>query len=274
MDVKTIEIEKEHILTGTGYSSKGNQLKWEIDGYWYKADALGFESLAEIIVSRLMRYSNIKGYVNYDPVTIIYKGKSYRGCRSKNFRGEKEELVTLERLSRQYTGFSLAKELGRISDVKQRILYAAELVENVTGLEGFGEYLTRMLEIDAFFLNEDRHTNNIALLYNSQKEEYGFCPFFDMGLSLFSDTREAYPMEKDFEGCRKIISAKPFSRDFDEQTDAAEQLFGSHLKFRFSKKIMTNLLDEIKAFYKKEEIERVEGALGEQMRKYQYMFAL
>ena len=274
MNEKVIEIEKAHILTGTGYSSKGNQLKWEADGYWYKADAFGFESLAEIIVSHLMQYSNIKGFVNYEPVTIIYKGKSYRGCRSKNFRGEKEELVTLERLSRQYTGFSLAKELGRISDVKQRILYVTELVENVTGLEGFGEYLTKMLEIDAFFLNEDRHTNNIALLYDSQRKEYGFCPFFDMGLSLFSDTREAYPIEKDFEECRKVIEAKPFGRNFDEQMDAGEQLFGSHLKFHFSAKIMKDLLNEIEAVYKKEEIERVESVLRNQMRKYQYMFNL
>lgn len=272
MNAETIEIEKEHIMTGTGHSSKGNQLKWEADGYWYKADAFGFESLSEIVVSRLLQYSNIENFVEYEPVTIIYKGKSYRGCKSRNFRGEKEELVTLERLSRQYTGFSLAKELGRISDVKQRILYTTELIENVTGLGGFGKYLTQMLEIDAFFLNEDRHTNNIALLYHSEKKEYGFCPFFDMGLSLFSDTREAYPIKKDFEECRNIIEAKPFSRDFDEQTDAAEELFGSSLKFHLSHKALTDILKEVKTFYKEEEIERVEKTLCGQMRKYQYLF--
>ncbi|MBD5542167.1 MAG: hypothetical protein HDR00_13460 [Lachnospiraceae bacterium] len=274
MNAEVIEIEKEHILTGTGHSSKGNQLKWKVDGYWYKADAFGFESLSEVVISRLLQHSNIKNFVEYEPVTIIYKGKSYRGCRSKNFRRNKEELVTLERLSRQYTGFSLARELGRISDIEQRILYVTELVENVTGLEGFGEYLSKMLEIDAFFLNEDRHTNNIALLYDSEKKEYGFCPFFDMGLSLFSDTREAYPIEKDFEDCRKTIAAKPFSRDFDEQMDAAEQLFGSHLKFYFSEKTMADILGELQTLYRKEEIERVEGVLRNQMRKYQYMFAL
>ena len=274
MNAEVIEIEKEHILTGTGHSSKGNQLKWEVDGYWYKADAFGFESLSEVVISRLLQHSNIKNFVEYEPVTIIYKGKSYRGCRSKNFRRNKEELVTLERLSRQYTGFSLARELGRISDIEQRILYVTELVENVTGLEGFGEYLSKMLEIDAFFLNEDRHTNNIALLYDSEKKEYGFCPFFDMGLSLFSDTREAYPIEKDFEDCRKAIAAKPFSRDFDEQMDVAEQLFGSHLKFYFSEKTMADILGELQTLYRKEEIERVEGVLRNQMRKYQYMFAL
>ncbi len=274
MNVEIIEIEKEHILTGTGHSSKGNQLKWEVDGYWYKADAFGFESLSEVAISRLLQHSNIKDFVEYEPVNIIYREKSYRGCRSKNFRRDKEELVTLERLSRQYTGFGLAKELGRISDIEQRILYVTELVENVTGLEGFGEYLSKMLEIDAFFLNEDRHTNNIALLYDSEKKKYGFCPFFDMGLSLFSDTREAYPIEKDFEECRKTIAAKPFSGDFDEQMDAAEQLFGSHLKFHFSAKTMADILGELQTLYKKEEMERVEGLLRNQMRKYQYMFAL
>ena len=274
MNVDVIEIEKEHILTGIGHSSKGNQLKWEVDGYWYKADAFGFESLSEVVISRLLQHSNIKNFVEYEPVTIIYKGKSYRGCRSKNFRRDKEELVTLERLSRQYTGFSLARELGRISDIEQRILYVTELVENVTGLGGFGKYLSKMLEIDAFFLNEDRHTNNIALLYDSEKKEYGFCPFFDMGLSLFSDTREAYPIEKDFEECRKTIAAKPFSRDFDEQMDAAEQLFGGQLKFYFSAKAMADILGELQTLYRKEEMERVEGVLRNQMRKYQYMFAL
>ena len=28
-------------------SSKGNQLKWKKDGYWYKADYTGYEGLAE-----------------------------------------------------------------------------------------------------------------------------------------------------------------------------------------------------------------------------------
>jgi hypothetical protein len=32
-------------------SSKGNQLKWESKGIWYKADYLGYEGLAECVVS-------------------------------------------------------------------------------------------------------------------------------------------------------------------------------------------------------------------------------
>ena len=62
-----------------------------------------------------------------------------------------------------------------------------------------GMSLEKLLEIDAFFLNEDRHANNIALLYNSRSGEYRLCPFFDMGLSLFADTFDSFPFSDKFE---------------------------------------------------------------------------
>ena len=45
-----------------------------------------------------------------------------------------------------------------------------EQVERITEIEGFGKYITAMLEIDAFFVNEDRHTNNIAVIYNEKTQ--------------------------------------------------------------------------------------------------------
>ena len=279
--MQTIEIEKEHVITGTEHSSKGNQLKWELDGYWYKADAFGYESLAETAVSLVLQKSNLDSFVIYEPVLISYRGKCYRGCRSRNFKQEKEELVPLERLARNYTGFGLAKELARISDVKQRILYTAELVENVTGIGNFGEYLTKLLEMDAFFLNEDRHTNNIALLYHLDKKSYRLCPFYDMGLSLFSDTREAYPIEWGFEECRKRIASKPFSRNFDEQMDAAEELFGDFLRFDLKADGIVNLVAGLEdayhfgwgeeVLYTGAELGRVRETLRYQAGKYRYM---
>lgn len=283
--MQTVEIFENTIETGMGHSSKGNQLKWQQDGWWYKADAFGFESLAEVVVSRLLRSTNMENIVEYEPVTILYKGKRYRGCRSRNFRREGEELIPLERLARNCTGFGLAKQLARMSDSKVRISYTEELVRNVTGREDFGSYLAQMLEMDAFFLNEDRHTNNIALLYDTVTKEYRLCPFFDMGLSLFSDTREAYPVEKGFSACRERISAKPFSRDFDEQLDAAEELYGSYLKFNFPARKMAMKAEEIlseisvknkeqgQIGYTREELERVKEVLSYQAGKYLYLFS-
>ena len=41
-----IELFGQNIRTNRRQSSKGNQLKWENDGIWYKADYTGYEGLA------------------------------------------------------------------------------------------------------------------------------------------------------------------------------------------------------------------------------------
>ena len=52
-----------------------------------------------------------------------------------------------------------------------------------------------MLEIDAFFLNEDRHTNNIAVIYQEGTQQYALSPLFDQGLCLLADVKMDYPLE-------------------------------------------------------------------------------
>lgn len=271
--MKTVEMHMRPVTVSNSHTSKGNQLKWEQDGYWYKADAFGYESLAETVCSRILMHSNLPHPVCYEPVTIIYHDKAYRGCRSKNFKDENEILIPIERLCRQYTGMGLAKTLARFSDVKERISYTADLVANITGLEEFGVYLTQLLEIDAFFLNEDRHTNNIAVIYDEQAKKYRLCPFFDMGLALCADTVQDYPLGLDGEACLKKVQAKPFDRDFDEQLDAANELYGCFLRFGWSTEQMCAELHHAAdgGNYAPEECARVEWILREQARKYTYM---
>lgn len=49
----------------------------------------------------------------------------------------------------------------------------------MTGLQEFGIYMNKLLTIDALFLNEDRHTHNIAVLMNG-KGDYAYCPILIM----------------------------------------------------------------------------------------------
>lgn len=283
----TIEVKQDNFMSASIHSSKGNQLKWEQDGWWYKADEFGYESLAEVVVSELLSHSNMTETTIYEPVLILYKGKEYRGCRSKNFRGQREAIITLERFIRAYTGTGLAKQLARIYDVKEKISFTEEFVRKIAGLENFGEYLAKLMEIDAFFLNEDRHTNNISLIYNVDKNEYRLSPFYDMGLSLFADTREEYPMNQDYFACREKIIAKPFSRNFDTQLDAANELYGCHLKFDFSANRIADVVWKLKEQYllseediakgkvdgyTEKEFQRVADTLRYQVAKYRYMF--
>lgn len=53
-------------------SSKGNQLKFERDGIWYKADYTGYEGLAEYVVSHLLMKSSLDAseFVTYDQEEI------------------------------------------------------------------------------------------------------------------------------------------------------------------------------------------------------------
>lgn len=92
-----VELFESDEKTQARQSSKGNQLKWENNGVWYKADYTGYE-----------------------------------------------------------------------------------------GLQEFGKYMNKLLTIDAFFLNEDRHMHNIAVLMNGDGE-FDYCPIFDNGAGLLAD---------------------------------------------------------------------------------------
>lgn len=278
--VPVIQIQSRTIETA-GHTSRGNQLKWYQDGWWYKADAFGYESLAETMVTRLLQETEWMEYVCYEPVTVDWNGRLYRGCRSQNFLREGEELLPLEKLYRNVTGFSLAQELAHIREVDQRIAHTVKFVENLTGIEGVGGYFSCMLEMDMFFLNEDRHTNNIALIYRQADRSYRLCPYFDMGLSLYADTREKYPLDMDVETCRKRVMAKPFSRDFDEQMDAADRLYGRSLYFPMGRSELWHMLEEIQEtyepaqgapWYSSQEWKRMRAAVMDQALSYSYLF--
>lgn len=261
-------VEQEPIQ---GHTSKGDQPKWQLKDKWYKADHMGYEALAEVVVSQLLKQSNVPDFVEYEPVWIQYKGKEHPGCVSKNFRAKDEMLVPFERPHRAYQGQGLAVALGRISEPRERIRYTVDFIERITGLTGVGKYLTLLLELDSFFLNEDRHTNNLAVIRNKKTMEFRLCPIFDHGLALLSDLN-GYPADKDVYACISRVRAKPFDTDFDVQVEAAETLYGSQLKFSFSRTDVSKTLDSVRALYSNPVISRVEQTLYEQMRRYPVYF--
>lgn len=270
--MREITFDQLYQLKMDGHSSKGNQLKVREGGYWYKADYMGYEALAECVVSYCLEYSNLTDFVKYEMVRIVCGTQSYNGCRSRDFLAENENLITLEHLYRQYTGKSLARKLAQIPEVRDKIEWLVKIVENITGIRDFGKYLTAMLEIDAFFLNEDRHMNNIAVLYQAETDRYRPCYYFDHGLALLSDTMQDFPMERKVEACMECIEAKPFSRDFDEQLDASEELYGQQIHFFFDANDVIRRMEAFAEYYDPLVLRRVEQILRLQMRKYAYLF--
>ena len=82
------------------HSSKGNQLKWNKNKIWYKADFTGYEGLAEYVISQLLKKSSLmdREYVMYDLEQIKYKTQIFNGAKSVDFLEEGFQIITLERL--------------------------------------------------------------------------------------------------------------------------------------------------------------------------------
>ena len=270
--MKIITVDDQMKIENLNHSSKGDQPKWLIKNQYYKADHMGYESLSEYLVSELIKNSNITNFVEYTPVTIKYNGKELIGCESKNFLKKGEELFTFERLHRAYTGKELYKTVWQMNDVKDRIVYTIDFIEKVTDLKNVGEYLTAISEIDMLFLNEDRHFNNLSVIRN-QKNEFRLSPIFDNGLSFLSDTRIDYPLGIDIYQAISKIKAKPFSTDFDTQTDILEQLYGTQLTICTDKNHIRNLINDLTEFYPADIISRVTTIVLEQMRRYGIYFS-
>ncbi len=74
-----VELFGKHKEMESRKSSKGNQLKWEEQGIWYKADYTGYEGLAEYVISGLFAYSSLGGkeYVSYQTEEIVYGHNRY-----------------------------------------------------------------------------------------------------------------------------------------------------------------------------------------------------
>ena len=265
--MKSLNLTTAKKIITENYTSKGNQPKWILNGRWYKADHMGYEALSEVIVSRILEKSNIDSFVKYEPVMIDYKDEIYRGCASDNFRIKNQEIITLERLHRAYFGIGMAEAIAKQEGVREKIIYTVGFAKKVTGIEEVGKYFSTLLSLDALFLNEDRHTNNIAFL--RENGNFQLCPVFDNGLALLSDIND-YPFDKDVYENMRRVKAKPFSTDFDEQLDEAERLYGSHLKINLKKAEVYKLFEDLEGFYDEKTLCRARKVILTQMDKYSY----
>ncbi len=267
-----IELYENQLKIFDRQSSKGNQLKWQDGNYWYKADYAGYEALSEYIVSELLFKSTLGNdeFVSYNLEQIRYKRKVFNGARSINFLPDGWQIITLERLYKSKKGNSLLQAVWKHKTVEERISFFVNEVIKLTGIEDFGVYLSKMLTIDAFFLNEDRHMHNIAVLMDGSGN-YKLCPIFDNGAALLSDITLDYPLDGDVMEMMDEVKSKTICTDFDEQLDAIEGAYGCNIKFSFDKKDVDRLLDN-QSFYSKDIVERVRTIMYQRIRKFQYLF--
>ncbi len=229
-------------------SSKGNQEKWfdAETNQWYKLDQFGYEALSETLISILLEKSNIEketpfNFVRYEPVRVVVHNRERTGCISDNFLKEGQSVITINHLLSRVLGYSLKDKLLSLTSDKKRIAYLAEATKACTGLDYLGEYLTLLFEIDSLFLNDDRHLNNIAVIKFGDK--YDYCPIFDNGAGLLSDTRLS-PMDIEPKALISSLRSRPFNMSFTRQMNTARSLYGKQLSLLIFKRedIMEHLI--------------------------------
>ena len=214
-------------------SSKGNQEKWfdASNNKWYKLDQFGYEALAEVAVSRFLERSNIEtdtpfSFARYEMEKLNVHDRDRNGCSSENFLHPGQRIITLSHLFRQHLGYSLGEKLAKLSSDKKRMAYLAEATVDYTGLDLFPQYLTLLFEVDALFLNNDRHLNNIAVL--EEKGRYSYCPIFENGAGLLSNT-QIYWLDVSPKAHITSIKARPFNTTFNRQIKKMQDLYGKQL---------------------------------------------
>ena len=253
-------------------SSKGNQLKFKRDNIWYKADYLGYEGLVEYAVSKLLKYSTLdkNEYVDYELEQFTYNESILNGCISLDFT-KNYNLITLERLFKNTYGYGLNKIIYSTPDHIDRLRILVEQVERTTGIKNFGVYMNKMLTIDALFLNEDRHTHNIAVLTNNIGD-FKLAPIFDNGAGLMSDTRLEYPLSGDVIKMIDRVKSKTISDSFEEQMSISEQLYGYNIHFNFGYNEVKNIADKAE-IYDRDIRSRVIEIIMQMRRRYEYLFS-
>lgn len=195
-----IDVERSERIYGSS-SSVGNQVKWKSGDRYIKKNCLGYEDIAEVLVSHFLSFTNLSEseYVKYTACRIVEDGKYVGvGCYSEDFKGDASEVSVSFLLDMSCSSYSMSYD---------------ELRDFLYDIVKFDvkPYLDKILCIDAITRNDDRHYKNICFLYKDGV--YSPCPIFDNGSSCMSDLI-SYPMDADFERNYGSIQAKPFYTDF------------------------------------------------------------
>lgn len=213
---------KELILTSG--SSKGSQIKFFKDGYWYKIDENGPAGIAEETVSKLLQCSSLSKdeFVNYESCKIQYNDdnltKEYDGCRSKSFLEPGEMFYSYEKIYKMMTGNELSEDIIKLNSPKERIEYTASIIKDFCGLD-VKDYISKNLTCDMLFINTDRHFNNLGIISNYDQTSFRNAPIFDNGAAFLSNYTE-YPPNisiDDIKSERIFITGKPFAANLEYQ---------------------------------------------------------
>ena len=223
---------REAILTSG--SSRGSQIKFFKDDYWYKLDETGPEGKAEELSSKILSCSNLKPdeFIKYESCSIEYNNKVYNGCRSKNCLGRGEQFLSFEKIYNMKTGRSLNEDIISFGTPKERIDFVVNEIKDFCGID-VKDLIAKNLTASMVLLETDRHLHNMALIANADLSDFRYAPIFDNGAAFLSN-HTIYPAIISIDEIKNgnvTITGKPFSADLEYQAVSA----GLGIRFDFDK---------------------------------------
>lgn len=199
--MKSISLDERYSVQIDG-TSDGTQDKYYYQGIWYKTDNFGGEGKNEALASQILECTDIKDYVIYEEVEI----NGAKGCCSRTFLKENEEYVSIYRLHRNIKGTDIAGVFAAM-DFDDQADYIVNFVKKETGVD-IEHMLGELFWIDRIILNEDRHFNNIGLIFDGSN--FRPAPIFDNGKSFFVGNGK-YDLEKSVRENIRIVKFRPFT---------------------------------------------------------------
>ena len=109
-------IEEKYKVNGSGLS-KGCQIKYFRNKYWYKIDSSCNEGLNEHVVSLILKCSNYRNFVYYERCTV----NGRKACRSYTFINEDEEFIDLDTIIKR--AFYALPEMSNKEGLKTNAIY-------------------------------------------------------------------------------------------------------------------------------------------------------
>ncbi len=101
-----------------------------------------------------------------------------------------------------------------------------------------------MMLIDSVFLNEDRHLHNIAVI-KKDDGSFAYCPIFDNGAALLSDTKFDYPLSGNVTDYISSMKSKTIDESFMDTVDAFEKLYPAKINFDFDENDVDKIVKQI-----------------------------
>lgn len=241
----------DRVVTTT---SLGNQEKWfnAESNLWYKVDGNKFEALSEAVASEILReHTNAQSLPEISVAKYWIEQGNVRGQKSvfsvsENFKKPDNSIVTVNTILQNALGKDYIAQFNRRASLKERMQYLVETVERSTHMDGFGEYLATLFEIDALILNQDRHLNNIAVI--STPCGYKPCPVFDNGASFLLDIG-CFRLDVDTKSYISQARALPFKSSFVRSVHTAQELYGVHLKVDFTQSAVELIANKFLQYY-------------------------